>query len=479
MNGSQRLETADGTVVADHLEIADTVWSRFLGLMGRRELPAGHGLLIRPCSSIHMFFMRFALDVLFVDADGRVVRVLHSIRPWRASMPVRGAKAAIELPAGTAHARGPGARGAPAACCVETPARRMSAMIATRGYAATDPTSPLRPFDFERRELRAHDVLIDILFCGVCHSDIHQARDEWGGSIFPMVPGHEIVGTVVEAGDAVTRWQTGDTVGVGVFVDSCRACEACLAGEEQYCEQGMTVTYNGRERDGETPTYGGYSERIVVDENYVLRIPDGIALTARRRCSARASPRTHRSSTSVADEAGEAAVLGLGGLGHMGVKFLKALGARVTVLSHSPHKQDDATRLGADDFVVTSGDGAFEKNAGRFGFILDTVSAAHDYNAYLRLLRRDGTMVILGLPDPSPLEPGALINKRRRLAGSVIGGIRETQEMLDFCAEHDVASDIELIPIQQVNEAYERTLKSDVRYRFVIDLASLRGEAAS
>jgi alcohol dehydrogenase (NADP+) len=347
-------------------------------------------------------------------------------------------------------------------------------MIATRGYAATEPTSPLGPFTFERRDPGPHDVVIEILFCGVCHSDIHQARDEWGGSIFPMVPGHEIVGTVVSVGDDVSRWRTGETVGVGVFVDSCRRCEACLAGEEQYCEPGMTVTYNGRERDGETPTYGGYAERIVVDENYVLRIPEGIPLdrAAPLLCAGITtySPIRHFGGGDVE----EAAVLGLGGLGHMGVKFLASLGARVTVLSHSPGKRDDAMRLGADDFVVTSADGAFEKNAGRFGFILDTVSAAHDYSAYLRLLRRDGTMVLVGLPDPSPLGPGALINKRRRLAGSVIGGIRETQEMLDLCAERGIASDVEVIPIQKINEAYERTLQSDVRYRFVIDLASLR-----
>ncbi len=347
-------------------------------------------------------------------------------------------------------------------------------MISTRGYAAAGASSPVGPFTFERRDPREHDVVIDILYCGVCHSDIHQARDEWGGSIFPMVPGHEIVGTVVTAGPEVTRWRAGDTVGVGVFVDSCRVCEACRAGEEQYCEQGMTVTYNGYERDGTTPTYGGYSERIVVDENYVLRIPEGIPLdgAAPLMCAGITtySPIRHFG----ADGGGQAAVLGLGGLGHMGVKFLKALGAQVTVLSHSPSKREDAARLGADDFVATSSDGAFEKNAGRFDFILDTVSAAHDYNAYLRLLRRDGTMVLVGLPDPSLLEPGALINKRRRLAGSVIGGIRETQEMLDFCASKGIASDVEVIRIEDVNEAYERTLKSDVRYRFVIDLASLR-----
>ncbi|MDQ6846268.1 MAG: NAD(P)-dependent alcohol dehydrogenase [Candidatus Dormibacteraeota bacterium] len=347
-------------------------------------------------------------------------------------------------------------------------------MIPTRGYAATDPKAPLRLFDFERRDPRPHDVLIDILHCGVCHSDIHQARDEWGGSIFPMVPGHEIVGTVASVGSDVSRWRVGETVGVGVFVDSCGTCEACLAGEEQYCLEGMTVTYNGLERDGRTPTYGGYSERIVVDENYVLRIPAGIPLDAAAPllCAGITtySPIRHFGG----DQAREAAVLGLGGLGHMGVKFLKAMGARVTVLSHSPGKKDDAMRLGADDFVATADDNVFETNAGRFDFILDTVSASHNYNAYLRLLRRDGTMVIVGLPDPSRLEPGALINKRRRLAGSVIGGIGETQEMLDFCAERGIASDIEVIPIHDVNEAYERTMRSDVRYRFVIDLASLR-----
>ncbi len=351
-------------------------------------------------------------------------------------------------------------------------------MIPTRGYAAHDAHDPLRPFDFERREPRPHDIVVDILYCGVCHSDIHQARDEWGGSIFPMVPGHEIVGTVASVGGEVTRWRTGEVVGVGVFIDSCRRCEACLAGEEQYCAEGMTPTYNGVERDGRTPTRGGYSERIVVDENYVLRIPDGLPLDAAAPllCAGITtySPIRHFGG----DVAAEAAVVGLGGLGHMGVKFLKTLGARVTVLSHSPGKRDDAVRLGADDFVATSADDAFEENAGRFNFILDTVSAAHDYNAYLNLLRRDGTMVLVGLPDPAPLGAGSLTGRRRRLAGSIIGGIRETQEMLDLCAERGIASGVEVIPIQQVNEAYERTTKSDVRYRFVIDLASLREDQA-
>jgi alcohol dehydrogenase (NADP+) len=347
-------------------------------------------------------------------------------------------------------------------------------MMRTRGYAATDPTSPLGPFEFHRREPKPHDVVIDILYCGVCHSDIHQARDEWGGSIFPMVPGHEIVGTVRQVGSDVRKWSAGNTVGVGVFVDSCRECAACLAGEEQYCERGMTVTYNGYERDGTTPTYGGYSERIVVDEAYVLRIPEGMPLdgAAPLLCAGITtySPIRHFLG---APAGAQTAVVGLGGLGHMGVKFLHALGAHVTVLSRSQGKQQDAARLGADDFVVTSDPDALAAHAKHFDFILDTVSAAHDYNAYLRLLRRDGTMVLVGLPPPSPLDAGALIGERRRLAGSVIGGIRETQEMLDFCAERGIVSDVEVIRIQDVNEAYERTLSSDVRYRFVIDLASL------
>jgi uncharacterized zinc-type alcohol dehydrogenase-like protein len=348
-------------------------------------------------------------------------------------------------------------------------------VTSTRGYGTHGPTEPIAPLVFERREPGAHDVVVDIAWCGVCHSDIHQARDEWGGAIYPMVPGHEIVGTVARVGDAVQRWHAGDTVGVGVFVDSCRRCEACLAGEEQYCERGMSVTYNGHEQDGTTPTYGGYSERIVVDEHYVLRIPDALPRdgAAPLLC---AGITTYSPIRHFGVRAGDrAVVVGLGGLGHMGVKFLAAIGAEVTVLSHSASKRDDALRLGATDFVATSDADAFERNAGRFDFILDTVSASHDYNAYLRTLRRDGTMVLVGLPPASPLQAGVLADRRRRLAGSNIGGIRETQEMLDFCAEKGIAADVEVIGIEQVNEAYERTLRSDVRYRFVIDMASLRG----
>lgn len=346
-----------------------------------------------------------------------------------------------------------------------------------RGFAAPVVRAPLGPFTFERRAPGPNDVRIDILYCGVCHSDIHQARDEWGGSIFPMVPGHEIVGTVAEVGSDVRKWKAGDTVGVGCFVDSDRVCEACQAGEEQYCETGMTPTYNGYERDGKTPTYGGYSTAITVDENYVLRIPEGIPLAgaAPLLCAGITtfSPLRH-----FGVKAGDkVAVVGLGGLGHMAVKLAKAMGANVTVLSHSPGKREDALRLGADDFLATNDPSVFEKNAGRFDFILDTVSAKHDYNAYLGLLRRDGTMVLVGAPDePAPFAAFSVISKRRRLAGSAIGGIRETQEMLDFCASHGIASDVEVIPIQKINEAWERTVRSDVRYRFVIDIGSLRGE---
>ncbi len=347
-------------------------------------------------------------------------------------------------------------------------------MITTPAYAAASATSPLAPSAIERREPGAHDVLIDILYCGVCHSDIHQARNEWGGAIYPMVPGHEIIGAVVQIGSAVSRWQVGDTVGVGCFVDSCRECEACAAGEEQYCHAGASFTYNSREQDRITPTYGGYSTLITVDESYVLKIPDGIPLE-------RAAPLLCAGITTYSplrhfgvQRNDSIAIVGLGGLGHMAVKLGKALGAHVTVLSHSQSKREDAFTLGADHFIITRDAEVFTQHAGRFSLILDTVSAQHDYNAYLNLLRRDGTMVLVGLPDPTPLAAGSLIMRRRRLAGSLIGGIRETQEMLDFCAEHGVAADVEVISIQNINDAYERTLKSDVRYRFVIDMASLR-----
>ena len=343
----------------------------------------------------------------------------------------------------------------------------------TPAYAAPSADEPLAPFTVERREPRAHEVLIDILYCGVCHSDIHQVRDEWGGSIFPMVPGHEIVGRVSRAGEGATKFAVGDLVGVGCFVDSCRSCEPCRAGEEQYCREGMTGTYNSRERDSGEPTYGGYSTRIVVDENYVVRIPDGIP-------PERAAPLLCAGITTYSPlrhfgvKAGdEVAVVGLGGLGHMAVKLARAMGARVTVLSTSESKRQDAMALGATGFLSTRERSMFREHAGTFDFIIDTVSAQHDYNAYLNLLKIDGTMVLLGIPDPTPLSAFPLVAGRRRLAGSMIGGIRETQEMLDFCAEHGVAADVEMIDIADINTAYERMLKGDVRYRFVIDTASL------
>jgi len=354
------------------------------------------------------------------------------------------------------------------------PVVESKAGLKTPAYAAKSAKSPLGPFSIERRTPRPHDVLIDILYCGVCHSDVHQVRDEWGGSIFPMVPGHEIIGKVVDVGTHVSKWKKGNVVGVGCFVDSDRTCPACLAGEEQFCEGGMTLTYNGYERDGKTPTYGGYSTRITVDENYVLRIPKGIPLE-------RAAPLLCAGITTYSPlkhfglEAGDKlAVVGLGGLGHMAVKFGHALGAHITVLSHSPGKRQDALKLGADDFIATKDEDAFIENAGRFDFILDTVSAKHDYNSYLNLLHCDGIMVLVGVPEPGLLSAPSLILKRRTLAGSLIGGIRETQEMLDFCAKHGIAADVEMIAIDEINEAYERMLENDVRYRFVIDIASLK-----
>ena len=352
-------------------------------------------------------------------------------------------------------------------------AQQSAGKLKTAAYAVASATSPVAPFTIERREPAPHDVLIDILYCGVCHSDIHQARNEWANSTFPMVPGHEIIGKVSKVGSKVTKWKVGDTVGVGCFVDSDRTCPECKAGEEHFCDN-LSLTYNSFEQDKKTPTYGGYATRITVDENYVLRIPQGLPLegAAPLLC---AGITTYSPLRHFGVKAGDqVAVVGLGGLGHMGVKLAKALGAQVTVLSHSANKREDALGLGAGDFLATGDAAVFENNAGRFDFILDTVSAAHDYNAYLTLLRRDGTMVLVGLPDPVPLSAGSLIPKRRRLAGSMIGGIRETQEMLDFCGKNKIVSDVEVIPIQQINEAYERTVKGDVRYRFVIDIASLK-----
>lgn len=346
-------------------------------------------------------------------------------------------------------------------------------MLKTKGYVVSKARAPLAPYSFERRDPRPHDVVLDIQYCGICHTDIHQVRDEWGTSIFPMVPGHEIAGTVTNVGSEVTRYKVGDKVGVGCFVDSCRHCEACQKGQEQYCSEGTVFTYNSREHDG-TPTMGGYSDKMVVDENYVLRIPANLPLdgAAPLLCAGITlfSPlkRWH------AGPGKNVAIIGLGGLGHMGVKLAHAMGAQVTVLSQSSRKQADAKRLGADHFYATSEPETFQKLKGSFDLIINTVSAKMDWNQYLNLLKIDGTMVVVGAP-PEQIPIGAitLIGGRRNLAGSMIGGIQETQEMLDFCGQHSIVSDIEIIPIQKVDEAYERILKSDVRYRFVIDMASL------
>jgi uncharacterized zinc-type alcohol dehydrogenase-like protein len=347
-------------------------------------------------------------------------------------------------------------------------------MLATRGYATGGPTSNLEPFNFERREPGPHDVLIEIIYCGVCHSDIHQARDEWGGSIYPMVPGHEIVGRVTRIGSEVTKFKEGDLAGVGCFVDSCHVCENCKDGLEQYCENHLVVTYNGTEKDEKTPTYGGYSSQIVVDENYTLKISSKLPLegVAPLLCAGITtySPLRHFG----VGPGQRVGVVGLGGLGHMGVKLAASMGAEVTVFSTSKSKEKDARRLGAHDFVVTKNPKNFEPLAGKFDFILDTVSAPHDLNIYLSLLRRDGVMVLVGVPEkPVELQVFSLLTNRRRLAGSSIGGIRETQEMLDYCAQMNITSDVEVIPIQQIAEAYDRTVKGDVRYRFVIDMKSL------
>jgi uncharacterized zinc-type alcohol dehydrogenase-like protein len=358
--------------------------------------------------------------------------------------------------------------------CVE---RKTAIMSKSKGYAAPDAKSPLTPYSFERREPREHDIAIDIKYCGICHSDIHQTRDEWSEyqdeAIFPMVPGHEIAGVVSAVGSKVTKYKVGDKVGVGCFVDSCRTCPECRQGLEQYCSVKTVWTYNARDNDN-VPTYGGYSDKIVVDENYALRMPDNLPLDACAPllCAGITlySPLRHWK----AGPGKKVAIVGLGGLGHMGVKLGHALGAEVTVLSQSLKKQADGKRLGADHFHATSDPETFTKLAGSFDLIINTVSAQIDWTEYLNLLKLDGTMVIVGLPEKDiPVGAFPLTGRRRSLAGSQIGGIAETQEMLDFCAKHNVACDIEVVPIQKVNEAYERVLKSDVRYRFVIDMATL------
>lgn len=347
-------------------------------------------------------------------------------------------------------------------------------MTKAKGYAAQSAKADLTPWSFERREVGPHDVQFDVLFCGVCHSDLHQVRDEWGGSIFPMVPGHELVGKVTKVGAHVSKYKAGDLVGVGCMVDSCRTCHNCKEGLEQFCAEGSTMTYNGYERDKKTVTYGGYSNVIVVKEDFVLRVSEklNLAAVAPLLCAGITtySPLRHWK----VGKGHKLGVLGLGGLGHMAVKFGVAFGAEVTVLSSSPSKKEDALKLGAHKFLVTSDKEQFQAAAGSFDFILDTVSAEHNYSQYMTLLATNGVHICVGAPPtPSEIFSFSLIMGRKSLAGSLIGGIPETQEMLDFCAEHNIVSEIELIDIKDINKAYERMLKSDVRYRFVIDLATL------
>ncbi len=351
-------------------------------------------------------------------------------------------------------------------------------MTMTASYAAARAKAPLAPFEINRREPGPQDVVIDIQFCGVCHSDIHQVRDEWGGAIFPMVPGHEIVGTVSRVGRDVTKFKAGDLAGVGCMVDSCGVCENCKRGEEQYCVKGANYTYNSREKNGDV-TYGGYSTSIVVDQSFVLHIPSSLdlAATAPLLCAGITtySPLRHWN----IGRGSKLGVMGLGGLGHMALKFGRAFGAHVVQFTTSPGKAADALRLGANEVVLSTDPAAMKAQAGSFDFILDTISAPHDIAAYLKLLKADGTLTLVGAPDePLAIPAFALLAGRKSLAGSGIGGIAETQEMLDFCAEHGIVSDIEMIPIQKIDEAYERMLKNDVKYRFVIDTASLKSADA-
>ena len=348
-------------------------------------------------------------------------------------------------------------------------------MLQSKGYAAQSKTSPLAPFSFERRDPLADDVVVEILFSGICHSDIHQVRDEWGGSIYPMVPGHEIVGRVTKVGKDVTRFKEGDLAGVGVMVDSCRVCDNCKANEEPYCEKSFVGTYNAKNYDGSI-AHGGYSNNIVVNQRYVHTISNKLepklAAVAPLLCAGITtySPLKHWNV-----RAGQrVGIVGLGGLGHMGLKFAHSFGADVTLFTTSAGKEADARRLGADHVVISKDPDAMAKEKNQYDFILDCVSAPHDLNVYLGLLRLDGTLCQVGLPDqPLPVSAFSLVQNRRSMSGSMIGGMPETQEMLDYCAEHDIVSDIELIKVDGINAAYERVVKADVKYRFVIDMASL------
>jgi uncharacterized zinc-type alcohol dehydrogenase-like protein len=348
-------------------------------------------------------------------------------------------------------------------------------MIPTKAYAAQTAKSALTPYIFERREPGPHDVLIEILYSGICHTDIHFVNNDWGMSLYPMVPGHEIVGRVTAVGNHVKKFKVGDHAGVGCLVDSCRECDYCKQGLEQYCQGGFVLTYSAMEKDGKTITQGGYSNKIVVDENYVLKVSDKVPLekTAPLLCAGITtySPLRHWK----VGKGHKVGVLGLGGLGHMAIKFAVSFGAEVTVLSTSPSKESDALRLGAHNFILSTDDEQMKSAANQLDFIIDTLSVNHDYNKYVPLLKVDGTLICLGLPaEPIQIPSFNIVFFRKCVAGSLIGGLPETQEMLDYCAAHNITSDVELIPIQKVNEAYERMLKSDVKYRFVIDMTSLK-----
>lgn len=353
-------------------------------------------------------------------------------------------------------------------------------MTKTAAYAAQSKTSPLAPFSIERRDPLEYDVAIDITYCGICHSDIHQARDEWGGSLYPMVPGHEIMGRVSAVGAAVKKYKVGDLVGVGCLVDSCRTCSSCHEGLEQYCENGFTGTYNSKDTKHGGMTFGGYSERITVDENFVVRIPDNLdsAAAAPLLCAGITlySPLKHWKV-----EAGQkVGIVGLGGLGHMGVKLASAMGAHVVMITTSPSKAEDAKKLGAAEVLISKDADAMANAANSFDLIIDTIPVGHDLNPYINLLKRDKTLVVVGAIEPlDPMHGALFFMKRRHVAGSVIGGIAETQEMLDFCGKHNITCDIELIDADYINTAYDRMIKSDVKYRFVMDIASLKNQKAA
>ncbi len=345
----------------------------------------------------------------------------------------------------------------------------------TKAYAAQSPTARLAPFSIPRREPGATDVAIEILYCGVCHSDIHTARGEWAGTQYPCVPGHEIVGRVTGVGAEVTKFKVGDLAAVGCMVDSCRTCSSCEAGMEQYCLNGFTGTYNGEDKKIGGHTFGGYSTNITVEEAFVLRVPENLDLkaVAPLLCAGITtySPLHHWK----VGKGSKVGIVGLGGLGHMGVKFAHALGAHTVLFTTSPGKVEDGKKLGADEVVISKNEDEMKKHTASFDFILDCVSAEHDINAYLNLLKLDGTLCQVGAPEkPLPVQVFSLLLPRRNFAGSAIGGIAETQEMLDFCAEHGIVSDVEMIKMDYINEAYERVVKADVKYRFVIDMASLK-----